>query len=140
MTQADNEAKPDPGVADSANRSDVPGDNDDVMFEPGTKRGFLFWIIMVSLTITGLMSSLEGTIITSALPTIINDLSGGNLYFWVPNAFFLSFIATLPLFAQISDIFGRRWPFITAVALFTFGSGICGGSSTMRMLVAGRTV
>ncbi|OTB14866.1 hypothetical protein K445DRAFT_334359 [Daldinia sp. EC12] len=110
------------------------------MFDEGAKRSFRFWAIMGSLTITGLMSSLEGTITTSALPTITQALGGGNLYIWVPNAFFLSFIATLPLYAQISDIFGRRWPFIMAVALFILGSGICGGSSTMGMLIVGRTI
>ncbi|KAI6084191.1 putative efflux pump antibiotic resistance protein [Hypoxylon rubiginosum] len=114
--------------------------DDIVVFNHGAKRSLRFWAIMVSLMITGLMSSIEGTIITSALPTITRALGGGNLYIWVPNAFFLSFIATLPLFAQVSDIFGRRWPFIIAVALFVLGSGICGGSVNMGMLIAGRTV
>ncbi|KAK7755008.1 hypothetical protein SLS62_003092 [Diatrype stigma] len=133
------EPEPEPVARNPLDRDGVLADSD-VMFDQGSKRGFLFWTIMASLTITGLMSALEGTIITSVLPTITEDLRGGSLYFWVPNAFFLSFISTLPFFAQISDIFGRRWPFIAAVALFTVGSGICGGSSTMRMLVAGRTV
>ncbi|KAK6954941.1 hypothetical protein Daesc_002570 [Daldinia eschscholtzii] len=117
-----------------------PKEDTHVMFDEGAKRSFRFWAIMGSLTITGLMSSLEGTITTSALPIITQALGGGNLYIWVPNAFFLSFIATLPLYAQISDIFGRRWPFIMAVALFILGSGICGGSSTMGMLIIGRTI
>lgn len=126
--------------AEDAPRPMQGAPDDIVVFNHGAKRSLRFWAIMVSLMITGLMSSIEGTIITSALPTITRALGGGNLYIWVPNAFFLSFIATLPLFAQVSDIFGRRWPFIIAVALFVLGSGICGGSVNMGMLIAGRTV
>lgn len=119
--------------AEDAPRPMQGAPDDIVVFNHGAKRSLRFWAIMVSLMITGLMSSIEGTIITSALPTITRALGGGNLYIWVPNAFFLSFIATLPLFAQVSDIFGRRWPFIIAVALFVLGSGICGGSVNMGM-------
>ncbi|KAK2795759.1 hypothetical protein FQN52_003608 [Onygenales sp. PD_12] len=82
----------------------------------------------------------KGTIITSALPTITETLGGGNAYIWVPNAYFLASIATLPLFAQASNIFGRRWLILISVALFVLGSGLCGGTSSMGMLIAGRTV
>jgi MFS family permease len=80
--------------------------------------------------ITGLISALEGTIITSALPTITESLGGGNAYIWVPNAFLLSSVAVLPLFAQASNIFGRRNLLLGAVAIFTLGSGLCGGASS----------
>lgn len=104
------------------------------------KHSWRFWAIIVSLSLTGLLSAIEGTIITSALPTITVALGGGNSYIWVPNAYFLASIATLPLFAQASNIFGRRWLLLSAVALFTLGSGLCGGASSMRMLIAARTV
>ncbi|KAI5921289.1 macrolide phosphotransferase k [Camillea tinctor] len=110
------------------------------MFGEGSKRSFRFWAIMGSLSMTGLLSSIEGTIITSALPTITEALGGGNLYIWVPNAYFLASIATLPLYAQISDIFGRRWPFLCAVLIFILGSGLSGGSHSMGMLIASRTI
>lgn len=45
-----------------------------------------------------------------------------------------------PLFGQIADIFGRRWLMILSVAVFIFGSGICGGASSSAMLIAGRTI
>ena len=99
-----------------------------------------FWAIIASLMITGLMSALEGTIITSALPTITEALGGGNAYIWVPNAFLLSSVAVIPLFAGASNIFGRRNLLLGAVAIFTLGSGLCGGASSMNMLIAARTV
>jgi MFS family permease len=45
-----------------------------------------------------------------------------------------------PLFGQVADIFGRRWLMISSVAVFIFGSGICGGASSSAMLIAGRTI
>ena len=45
-----------------------------------------------------------------------------------------------PLFGQSADIFGRRYPILTAVALFTVGSGICGAAPNMQTLIAGRAV
>jgi MFS family permease len=105
-----------------------------------TMRTWRFWAIIASLMITGLMSALEGTIITSALPTITEALGGGNAYIWVPNAFLLSSVAVIPLFAGASNIFGRRNLLLGAVAIFTLGSGLCGGASSMKMLIAARTV
>lgn len=99
-----------------------------------------FWLVLAALSITGFLTTLESTIITSALPTITNTLGGGNQYVWVSNAFMLAFILVLPVFAQVADIFGRRWPLLAAVAMFLLGSGICGGASSMDMLIAGRAL
>lgn len=105
-----------------------------------SKKSIQFWAVIGALSLTGMLAALEGTIITSALPTITNTLGGGNDYVWVPNSYLLASVVILPFVAQLSDIFGRRWPLLTSVAVFILGSGICGGASTMGMLIAGRTV
>jgi len=105
-----------------------------------TMRPWRFWAIIGSLMITALVSAIEGTIITSALPTITESLGGGSAYIWVPNAFLLSSVAVLPFFAQASNIFGRRSLLLGSVAIFTLGSGLCGGASSMKMLITARTV
>ncbi|KAF6235595.1 hypothetical protein HO173_006278 [Letharia columbiana] len=116
-------------------------DSDNVAADfKNTTHSWRFWAILASLSISGLLSAIEGTIITSALPTIIADLGGGELYLWIANAFFLASVATLPLYGQASDILGRRWLMLSAVALFTLGSGLSGGASSMKMLIAARTV
>ncbi|KAL7932070.1 MFS general substrate transporter [Trichoderma chlorosporum] len=99
-----------------------------------------FWAIIMALSITGLMSAVEGTIITSALPTITHALGGGDTYVWVPNAYLLAQVAILPLAGQASNIFGRRHLLLGAVALFTLGGGLSGGASSMGMSIAARTV
>jgi hypothetical protein len=106
----------------------------------GHVKSLRFWAVITALSLTGMLAALESTIITSALPTIINTLGGGNDYVWVPNSYLLASIAILPLVAQLSDSFGRRWPMLDSVALFIFGSGLCGGASSMAMLIAGRTM
>lgn len=103
-------------------------------------KSFQFWAVIAALSLTGLLAALESTIITSALPTIINTLGGGNDYVWIPNSYLLASIAILPFVAQLSDVFGRRIPMLGAVALFILGSGLSGGASSVGMLIAGRTM
>ncbi|RFU27338.1 hypothetical protein B7463_g9011, partial [Scytalidium lignicola] len=105
-----------------------------------TTGSFRFWAVVASMAFTALCSSIEGTIITSALPSITKDLGGGNPFIWVPNAYFLATIVILPLMAQASNLFGRRWLTLISVALFALGSGICGGARNQAMLIGGRVV
>ena len=45
-----------------------------------------------------------------------------------------------PIYGQLADLWGRRWLTIGAVAIFTVGSGICGGATTVDILIGGRTI
>ncbi|KAJ3489679.1 hypothetical protein NLG97_g5952 [Lecanicillium saksenae] len=64
----------------------------------------------------------------------------GGDYIWIANIFFLMSAAAQPLFGQLANIFGRRWPSMFIVAVYTLGSGICGGATNGVMLIAGRAV
>ncbi|KAK4147663.1 MFS-type transporter ucsD [Dichotomopilus funicola] len=112
--------------------------------DPPTGHTLRFRAVIASLAFTALCSSLEGTIITSALPTIAADLSQNptksSSTIWIPNAYFLATVAMLPLMAQAANLFGRRWLTLLSVGLFTLGSGICGGATTMGMVIGGRVV
>ncbi len=129
---SDDQSKPIPTPEPISIQKDEP--------RPQILRPWRFWAIIMALGITGLMSSIEGTIITSALPTITDALGGGDTYIWVPNAYLLAQVAILPLTAQASNIFGRRNLLLGAVALFTLGGGLSGGASSMTMLIAARTI
>jgi MFS family permease len=104
------------------------------------KRGIRFWLIIVSLAITAFLVALEATIVSTALPSIISDLGGYGAYVWVIMAFFLTTTAFQPLYGQLADIFGRRYPTIFAVAIFAIGCGLCGGAHNIGMMIAGRTI
>lgn len=76
-----------PGPAE-ANSSAVspPPPAAPVPFKPGVK----FWAIIVAIGFAGLLTALEATIISTALPSIISDLGGGGEYIWVINGYFLA--------------------------------------------------
>lgn len=71
--------------ADSQNGTNTVAIEQQVMV-----KGFRFWAIILSLSITGALSTLEATIVSTALPTIITNLNGGDKYLWVGNAYLLS--------------------------------------------------
>ncbi|KAK4206769.1 major facilitator superfamily domain-containing protein [Rhypophila decipiens] len=104
------------------------------------ERGFRFWTIIIGLGITTLLASLEHTVVTTAAPYILQELDLKENFVWITNAFFICSTALTPLFGQLCDIFGRRWVFLTIIAIFTLGRGICGGASTGNMLIAGRAI
>lgn len=58
--------------------------------KPKSRYTWRFWAIIAALCVTGLLSAVEGTVPSTALPSIIDDLEGGNLYIWVVNAYFLT--------------------------------------------------
>ncbi|KAK5203470.1 hypothetical protein LTR41_010833 [Exophiala xenobiotica] len=104
------------------------------------RKGLRFWMILVSLSFTSLLTALEATITSTALPSIIADLGGSDLYIWAVNGYFLAMTSLQPLYGQLANVFGRRWPTIATTTTFVLGSGICGGASNMTMLIAGRVI
>ncbi|MCJ1475923.1 hypothetical protein MMC13_004587 [Lambiella insularis] len=103
-------------------------------------KGLRFWLVFLGLCLAGFVSATDGTIIFTALPTIARDLSGQGEYIWLGNAYVIASTAIQPLYGQLSNIFGRRYPMIVSVALFALGSGIAGGANTSAMFIAGRLV
>ncbi|KAI1363700.1 major facilitator superfamily domain-containing protein [Xylaria arbuscula] len=99
-----------------------------------------FWAIIFTCATIGLLSALENTVVTTALPRIATDLKLGADYVWVTNIFFLTGAAVQPLFGQLANIYGRRWITMIIVAFFTLGSGISGGAQNGATLIAGRAI
>lgn len=105
-----------------------------------TKKGTTFWLVFVALSFATFLAAIDTSIISTALPTITADLASESLYVWIIDAYLLSSTATIPIFAQAANIYGRRSLTLTAVGLFAIGSGICGGASNTAMMIAGRTI
>ncbi|TPX24715.1 hypothetical protein DIZ76_010150 [Coccidioides immitis] len=89
---------------------------------------------------TTFLSSLDTSILSTALPTISKELNSGTLYIWITNAYLFSSTVVQPLFGQTSNIFGRRSLMILSVVFFALGSGLAGGANGNTMLIVGRTV
>ncbi|GJC90832.1 efflux pump FUS6 [Colletotrichum liriopes] len=104
------------------------------------KRDWRFWALLASISLAGLLTALEGTITSTALPSIVNELGGGHLYIWIVNGYLFAMTAMQPLYGQLANVFGRRWPMLISTALFVLGSGICGGANNIATLIVGRII
>lgn len=92
--------------------------------------------IMLSL----FMASMEGTVIATAMPTIVSQLGGLAIYSWVFSVYMLTSTTTVPVYGKLSDIFGRRPIFAVAMGLFLVGSVLCGTAQSMGQLIAYRAL
>jgi EmrB/QacA subfamily drug resistance transporter len=97
----------------------------------------------VMLVIYGLMggmflSSLDQTIVGTAIRTIGDDLQGLNQQAWVTTAYLIAATVTTPLYGKLSDIFGRRPLFLISISIFIAGSLLSSFSTSMLMLAGFR--
>jgi EmrB/QacA subfamily drug resistance transporter len=104
------------------------------------KREKGFWRSFLALCIPLLLSALEGTITNTALPTISDKLNLGTKFSWVATAFLLASTVPQPLYGQLGNIFGRKYPMMAAVLIFAIGSAICGSAKSGAVLIFGRVI
>src|SRR4051794_12878503 len=84
------------------------------------------------------MASVEGTIVATAMPTIVADLGSFRLFSWVFAAYLLSQAASTPIYGRLSDIFGRKPIFFAGATLFLVSSLACGFAWGMVPLIVFR--
>jgi len=87
-----------------------------------------------------LISALDQTIVSTALPTIVSDLGGLSHLSWVVTAYLLASTATTQVWGKLGDQYGRKHLFLAAIVIFLAGSVLCGQSRTMTELIAFRAV
>jgi MFS family permease len=103
-------------------------------------RGPYFWRSFLTICIPLLLSALEGSVTNTALPTISEALSLGNKFSWVATAFLLASTVFQPLYGQLADMWGRKYPMMLAVIFFGAGSAICGWSNGAATMILGRII
>lgn len=87
-----------------------------------------------------LLAALDQTIVSTALPRIATDLHGLDKISWVATSYLLTSAITTPIYGKLSDMFGRKKVFQTAIVIFLIGSVLCGISQTMNELVLARAI
>ena len=97
-------------------------------------------IITVGLMLGMLIAAMESTVISTAMPTVIGDLHGIELYPWVFSAYLLTSTTTVPVYGKLADLFGRRSVFLAAAAIFPAGSMLSGAAHSMWQLIAFRAL
>jgi EmrB/QacA subfamily drug resistance transporter len=89
---------------------------------------------LAGLLLALLLAAIDQTIVGTAEPRIIAQLSGFDRYPWVATAYLLSSTLSVPIFAKLSDIYGRKWFFLSGTIFFVLASALCGASGKMTFL------
>jgi EmrB/QacA subfamily drug resistance transporter len=106
--------------------------------DPAMKRNIL--LVFAGLMVTMLLASLDQTIFSTALPTIVGELNGVDHMLWVTTAYILASTIMLPVYGKLGDLIGRKGLFIAAIGLFIAGSVVGGLADNMAWLIAGRAI
>lgn len=97
--------------------------------------------LLLAAVMSGLLlSMLDQTIVGTALPTIVRDLHGSNLYVWVVTAYLVPATVTLPIYARMSDRYGRRALLLAGMIVFLVGSAAAATTHSMDQLIGWRAV
>ncbi|MEO6351159.1 MAG: MDR family MFS transporter, partial [Candidatus Limnocylindrales bacterium] len=113
----------------------TPPTGTNLRMSPRARAEILFAILL------GLfLSALDQTIVGTALPTVVTDLKGNELYTWVVTIYLLTSTITGPIYGKLSDQFGRRNLLMIGIGLFLIGSFLSGLSQDMFQLILFRGI
>jgi EmrB/QacA subfamily drug resistance transporter len=97
-------------------------------------------LIFAALLLLLFIASLDQTIVSTALPTIVGNLGGFQHLSWVVTAYLLASTVVGPLYGKLGDLYGRKPVLQVALVLFLVGSALCGAAQSMPQLIAFRAV
>ncbi len=97
-------------------------------------------VIFGALMLVLLLASLDQTIVSTALPTIVGDLGGVSKLSWVVTAYLLASTVVGPLYGKLGDLYGRKIVLQTAITIFLIGSALSGLSEDMTELIVFRAL
>lgn len=91
--------------------------------------------VTIALMVATFLTAIEGTIVSTAMPTIVSDLQGLERMNWVFAVYLLTSAVTTPIFGKLADLFGRKVIFTVGTVLFLLGSTLCGFAQNMDQLI-----
>src|SRR3954470_22157040 len=96
--------------------------------------------VLAGLMLGMFLAALDQTIVTAAIRTIGDDLHGLSVQAWVTTAYLITATISTPLYGKLSDIYGRKPFFLTAISIFVIGSAACSFATSMYMLAGFRAL
>jgi EmrB/QacA subfamily drug resistance transporter len=111
---------------------------DPIADRPAERRSIL--LVVSGLMLVMLLASLDQTIVSTALPTIVGELGGLEHLSWVVTADLLAVTVVTPLYGKLGDLYGRKIVLQSALAIFLLGSVLCGLAQGMTELIAFRAI
>ncbi|OZE20516.1 MULTISPECIES: MDR family MFS transporter [unclassified Rhodococcus (in: high G+C Gram-positive bacteria)] len=96
--------------------------------------------ILSGLMMGMFLAALDQTIVSTSVRTIADDLNGFSVLAWVTTAYLITSTVSTPLYGKLSDLYGRKPFFMTAISIFVVGSMLCGIATSMYELAAFRAI
>jgi EmrB/QacA subfamily drug resistance transporter len=97
-------------------------------------------LVTVGIMAAIAVAALDLTVVGTAMPTIIGQLGGLAQYSWVFTAYLITSTVTVPIYARLADVYGRKPVILFGLAVFVIGSALCGLANSMTALVAFRAL
>lgn len=97
-------------------------------------------LVVAGLLLGLFMASLDQTIVSTAMTTIIKKLGGFESFIWVYSAYMIAMVVSTPIFGKLSDMYGRKRFFLMGLVLFLIGSILCGTAYNMDQLIVYRAI
>src|SRR5690349_17385860 len=97
-------------------------------------------LVLSGLMLVLLLASLDQTIVSTALPTIVRDLGGLTHLSWVVTAYLLAVTVVTPIYGKLGDLYGRKIILQIALVVFLIGSALCGLAQGMTELIVFRAI
>ena len=97
-------------------------------------------LVLAACLMATFMAVVESSIVATAMPTIVADLGGFNLFSWVFAVYLLTQAVSIPVYGRLADIYGRKRVFYIGAGLFLIGSTLCGFSGNMLTLILFRAL
>ncbi|SFD71175.1 drug resistance transporter, EmrB/QacA subfamily [Paenibacillus catalpae] len=96
--------------------------------------------VTIALYVATFLAAIEGTIVSTAMPSITDELHGIQQYSWIISIYLLATVITTPIYGKLSDLFGRKKMFIVGACIFLAGSMLSGLATSMPQLIAFRAI
>ncbi|MFF1635609.1 MDR family MFS transporter [Leifsonia sp. NPDC058248] len=96
--------------------------------------------ILIALMLTTGLVAIDSTILATAVPSIVQDLGGFTQFPWLFSVYLLAQAASVPVYAKLSDMVGRKPIVLIGIGLFLLGSILCGFAWSMPALIAFRAL
>src|SRR5437763_15517652 len=88
-------------------------------------------LVTLALFVATFLVPLDTSVVSTAMPTVIGQSGGINLYVWVFSAYLLTSTVTVPIYGKLAALYGRKPVFLASIVVFLIGSMLCGQAQTM---------
>src|SRR5258708_38917131 len=95
---------------------------------------------LISVMLSPGLVAIDSTVLATAIPSIVGELGGFHQFPWLFSAYLLGQAVTTPIYAKLSDVFGRKPVLLLGIALFLLGSILCAAAWNILALIVFRAI